>query len=284
MRSILGVLAAVLLALGIPVAASSAPTGVGIALLDGGGQHYITETVAPGAEITRQVRVSNNTGIARDVAVTVVPATNEGGGFVEAPAGKTNPLTAWTTVDQPVVHLATGQTTDVTVTLRVPETAPDTVQHALVFASVDGAKAGIRMYVTVAGNGPAAAPVIDTPTADRRADGTAVVRATVTNPAAYPMHIGGELDLTNGPGGAEIRGIPAGSVTVEPGQSTGIEFVVPGGRVVADGPWTASVTVADEYARGSRSAEITFPAVPVDGGGSGSLGSLDAGSLGGLLG
>lgn len=284
MRSILGVLAAVLLALGIPVAASSAPTGVGIALLGGGGEHYITGTVAPGAEITRQVRVSNNTGIARDIAVTVVPATNDGGGFVEAPAGQTNPLTAWTTVDQPVVHLAAGQTKDVTVTVRVPETAPDTVQHALVFAGVDGAKAGVRMYITVAGNGPAAAPVIDTPTADRRADDTAVVRARVTNPAAYPMRIGGELNLTNGPGGAEIRGIAGGGVTVEPGRSAEIEFVVPGGRTVADGPWSATVTAADQYAQGSRSAEITFPAVPSTGGGSGSLGSLDAGSLGSVFG
>lgn len=297
MGRLIAIVTAVLLAVAVPGTAAAAPvaptaglpgTGIGIGLTDAPGQAHIIEALEPGAEITRHVRVSNNTGVARTVSVYAGPASIVNGTFTVEAAGETNALTSWTTVDKPTLQLANGEDQAVTVTISVPPDAPSVQLYGAIWAAVDASRTGVRMDVTVGGdNGPAADFTVTELVPERRPDGTATVLATVTNTGGHPIDITGTLRLTDGPGAMFVDVVPAQPTRLAAGATGTVSFVVPDSASLPAGPWTGKARLANGYFTHELSERITFPETPSGGddnstsslGSLGSIGSL--GSLGG---
>lgn len=271
----------------VPVVTAGVPgSGIGIGLIDAPGQPYIVETLQPGAAITRYVRVSNNTGASRTVSVFATPAYMDSGVFTDDGAETTNALTSWMTIDRPALQLRDGEDKDVAVTITVPPDAPSGPVYASLSAVVEGASAGVRMYVTVGGdNGPSADFAVTDLVPQRRADGIATVLATVTNTGGRPIDLTGALRLTDGPDGRFTGTVSAQPATLAANATGTVLFVVPDSASLAAGPWTARTRLRNGYFTHDLNRQVTFPDVPSSGGGStsslGSLGSLSSfGSLG----
>ncbi|MDH6680268.1 hypothetical protein M2284_004494 [Rhodococcus sp. LBL1] len=293
MGRLIAIVAAVLLAVGVPATSAAAPTvpsaafagaGIGIGLTDAPGQAYIIENPQPGKVITRHVRVYNNTGAAQTVSVYAGPASMENGVFTEDGVGETNALTSWTTVDKPTLPLSNGQAADVVVTITVPPDAPSAQLYGVLYAGIDGSRIGVRMYVTVGGdNGPAADFTLTGLVPERRSDGTATLLATVTNTGGRKIDLTGTLRLTDGPGGKFVNAVHAQPTSLAAGATGTVLFVIPDSASLPAGPWTAHARLKNGYFAHELSEQITFPEKPSNPTSSlGSLGSLGSGSLGSL--
>lgn len=278
--------AAVSVAPAAPVVTAAVPgSGIGIELLDASGQADIIEHPVPGDVITRHVRVHNKTGAARAVSVYAGPASIVNETFAVEPAGETNALTSWTAVDNPTVQLDNWQFADVAVTITVPRDAPATRLYGAIWAALDGSRTGVRMDVTVGGdNGPAADFTLADLVPERRSDGIAAVRATVTNTGGRSIDITGTLRLTDGPGAIFVNAVSAQPTSLGAGATGTVLFVVPDSASLPEGPWTAKARLKNGYFTHELREQITFPEKPSDGGDNptSSLGSLGStGSLGG---
>ncbi|NMM87217.1 hypothetical protein B2J88_23135 [Rhodococcus sp. SRB_17] len=289
MRTLLTLVTAALLAVGAPAAAVALPlqptAGIAntfsIGLIDAPGQPYIVATPNPGDTVTRQVRVTNNTGAAQDISVYAGPATMDNGKFNVENAGETNALSTWTSVDKPTVSLGNGAAKDVTVTIKVPSTAPSATLYGSIWAAIGNSRVGVRMDVTVGGtNGPAADFLVTDLIPQRQSDGTAVVVASVTNTGNHSVDMTGTLHLTGGPGGQWLDAVPAQPTTLAAGARGTVVFVIPNSATLPNGPWTADTRLKNGYFTHELKKPITFPnaASPA----TGSLGSLGSGSLGSL--
>lgn len=278
-------------------AASPPSTGtIGIRLLDQPfdpadqrTRNYIVDTVLPGTQIQRHVRVSNNTGQAQTIDIYAGAASEWREQFTAGERGTTNRLTEWTRLDRQRLQLPSGQSGDVTVTITVPADAPVGTQYAGILAAqaVNGGVAaasevGIRAYVTVGtGAGQIADFQIDRLTGERDPDGRAVVVADIRNTGTRAVDLESELNLS---GPANIGPMPSDRVLVPVGGAGKVRFRLPVGADVSDGPWQAHVTSRAATIERELDGEVTFPAPDSGGNGSlGSLGSSGAGSAGSPL-
>lgn len=266
----------------VPAITAGVPgSGIGIGLIDAPRQDYIVETLEPGDVITRKVRVYNNTGALRTVSVFPTPAFMDDVVFTDDGAGTTNALTSWMTIDRPTLQLRDGEDAQVAVTITVPSDAPSGPVYASLSAGVEGASAGVRMYVTVGGdNGPSADFTVTDLVPQRRSDGIATVLATVTNTGGRAIELTGTLRLTDGPDGRFTDTLSAQPTTLAPHATGTVLFVVPGSASLSAGPWTARTRLRNGYFTHDLNSQVTFPDALSGGGGStSSLGSL--GSFGG---
>ncbi|QCQ93133.1 hypothetical protein [Rhodococcus sp. SGAir0479] len=265
--------------------AGIANSGIGIELTDAPGQADIVENPAPGTSITRHVRVHNKTGAAQSVSVYAGPASIVNETFSVEPAGETNALTSWTTIDKPTVRLDNWQFEDVAVVITVPPDAPSATLYGAIWAAIGGSRSGVRMDVTVGGdNGPAADFVITGIVPERRSEESVAVLATVANTGGRPIDIAGTLRLSDGPGAMFVNAVPAQPTRLAAGTTGTVLFVVPDSALLPDGPWTAKVRLKNGYFTHEFREAITFPDKPSGGGDNptSSLGSLGStGSFGG---
>lgn len=231
---------------------------------------YITDNVPPGRTITHHVRVTNRTGADAVLDVYAGPAKIVDGTFTPQDRGDTNPLTSWIGLDKNGLALADGQSEDVAVTITVPEDAPEVEQYGVIWASTqpkadtDGvqvvSRVGVRVYLSVgAGNGPPSDFAIANLIPQRDADGNATIVAEVHNNGGRAVDLNGSLDLANGPGGLTARTVPAQTVTVGPGGTGEVAFVVPKSATLPAGPWEAAVKLESGFNRHDSAASITFP-------------------------
>jgi len=294
MRSLLAILLVSSLLL-LPAAGALAvdsETGVGIRLLDAPtdrrddprARSYIVDHLSPGATITRRVEISN--GTSRPVTIQAYAGGAElvDGAFQPLAESETNELATWTTVDPPTLDLAPGQRAPATVAIAVPGDASPGERYGAVWAALSSDPAaggvtqvnrvGIRIYLSVGPGGePASDFTVTSLTAARNDDGTPVVTAQVSNTGGRALDLGGELSLTDGPGG-----LSGGPFSAELGTTLGVAEVAPVtivlDRELPNGPWQANLTLRSGILERTASAEITFPdsgtgpAVPVEPGNS----------------
>lgn len=278
--SLLLVLGAVPAAVAAPGETDEAPSGsVTIALLDVAtdlkhdprANVYITDNVPPGKTITHHVRVTNDTGAEASLDVYAGPATIVDGAFTPQSRGDTSALTSWITVDKPEVRLADGQSDDVTVTIAVPNDAPEIEQYGVIWASTQPraaavgevdlvSRVGVRVYLSVGeGNGPPSDFTITSVTPQRDADGSATVVAAVDNTGGRAVDLNGTVDLSDGPGGLTVNTIAAQTVTVSPGDGNKVTFTIPNSSALPAGPWEAKVKLESGFNKHDVSASVTFP-------------------------
>jgi hypothetical protein len=250
--------------------------GIGIRLLDmpanllddPRARTYIVDRTAPGTELTRRVRVENNTGTRQTVRVYPGAAHIDHGAFVGDDASVTNELTAWAHVAQPEVELAAGSFADVLTTIKVPADAPEAEQYGAIWAEIrssadDGGvvqanRVGIRIYLSVGpGNGKPADFTITSVPAGRGPEGGQELRALVTNTGGRALDITGELTLATGPGGLSAGpfGLP-GSTTIATGDARVVVFGPLG--ELPDRSWTARLKLRSGLLERRAEATVTL--------------------------
>ena len=283
---LLGAVAAIFPITGVVAAVSD--TGVGIRLLeapsdrrdDPRAKSYIIDHLPPGTTISRKVEVANGTARAVKIAVYAGGAELNDGAFQPLDGPGTNELTTWTKVEPASMDLAPGQKAPATVTIAVPADASPGERYGAVWAALSSGpgaggvtqvnRVGIRIYLSVGPGGePASDFSVTSLTAKRNPDGTPVVTAEVRNTGGRALDLGGELMLTDGPGG-----LSGGPFSAELGTSLGVDEVAPVtillDKELPDGPWQANLTLKSGILERSATAEITFPeegsgpAVPVE--------------------
>lgn len=253
---------AMVLLLGATPARAQTPQTIGIQPVDAPAnkandpraRFYIVDHVPPGATVTRQVEVSNDTSESQDIALYAAAADVGGGTFRFGDAGAANELTSWTTVTPPTVRLDAGRKAQATVTINVPPGATPGERYAVVWAAVTAAsspgvgilqvnRVGVRIYLSV---GPGAEPptdfVITSLAANRTRDGVPTVTASVRNTGGRAVDLTGDLSLVHGPGGRA-----AGPFTAQLGTTLGIgereSVVVPLKTGLPRGSWDASLVL-----------------------------------------
>lgn len=270
----------------IPVAHAqpSAPSGppilpgLGVRLLevpenladDPRAQIYVIDNVPPGTTIMRQIEITNRTSAAQSVDIYPGAAHIEDvGGFAVEDGAAMNELSSWMSVDRRKLEMATGQIEPVTLTIAVPKDAPEGEQYAVMWAQITGPdpagsgtrlvnRVGIRVYLSVGpGNGPAANFRIDSLTPRRSDVGASEVVAAVTNTGGRAVDLGGQLTLTEGPGGLSLGPRDATVLTLAPGNEGEVVF-----SLNADfpaGPWKAFVSLRSGLLHKEATATLTFP-------------------------
>ncbi len=262
-----------------PGAAFAQPSGtVGIRIVDAPvsraddprARIYIVDHVAPGATISRRVEVNNDTPARQSVKVYAAAADVVAGAFQFGEGRAVNDMTTWTTVDPPELSLAAGAKGIATVKIAVPAKASAGEQYGVVWAEVSappppaggiGAtnRVGVRMYLSVGPGGePASDFEVTALQGQRAADGAPVVVATVRNTGARALDLGGELRLSNGPGG-----LSAGPFNASTGSTLGLGQTGPVSitldKSLPNGPWDAKILMRSGTTTRETNASITFP-------------------------
>jgi hypothetical protein len=233
-------------------------------------QVYIIDHLAPGSTIHRRVEVSNTTAEAIDVELYPAAASISKGSFLGAAGHTPNELSTWTTISPPTVAVEPGGTALATVSISVPDDAAPGEQYGAVWAQtqapgdspggvVEVNRVGIRLYLSVGPGGPPAADfTIDSLTAERSADGSPRVLATVHNTGGRALDMYGTMSLTNGPGELSAGPFPAAlGTTLAIGDTETVSIPLDGS--LPAGPWDARVTLHSGLLNVSAEATITFP-------------------------
>lgn len=295
MRSLFSGLLTVLFLFGATSAgaADSRESGIGIRLVDipqtaiddPRARSYIVDSVPPGTLLERRVEVQNNTADRQEIAVYATAAEVKDNSFVGLSRGSQNELTGWMGMGAPAVDLAPGESTDLPVTIRVPEDAPEGEQYAAVWAEVrspaqpgtqviTASRTGIRVYLNVGpGNGPGAAFSIGPPEAAVGPNGGRKVTAQVTNTGGRALDVQGELNLINGPGGLSAGPSPLDeTLTIPPGEAAAVAVTLP--AELPAGRWHAQLALRSGVIEEQAAAEVVFENPgPVDGSGTGGQGT-----------
>lgn len=230
---------------------------------------YVVDHLEPGDTIRRQIQVSNTTDETASVALYAASASVQDGAFTFGEGRAANELTRWTTVSPSSVSVPAGGSATAQVTVAVPPDAEDGERYGVVWAEQAAAagaggissvsRVGIRMYVSV---GEGAEPVSDFTvgqlTATRDADGAPVVQATVQNTGQRALDMGGELSLSDGPGGLKAGPFPASlGTTLGPGDEEPVSTVLD--EALPAGPWLARITLRSGEVVRTVEGTITFP-------------------------
>lgn len=260
-----------------PAASASSSTGVGIRLLDiptdnrddPRAQSYIVDHVRPGTTIERRIEVTNQSSAPQSVRIYAAAARIVDGSF-EPYDQSPNELSTWIETDPEQVQLAAQEQSEVVVSIRVPEDAPEGEQYAAVWAEVRSSeekqgevamaqRAGIRVYLSVGpGNGPAADFSIGTLAGGRDEHGNPVVTAEVTNTGGRAVDLTGDLALTGGPGGVSAGPFTAeGGSTIAPKGTGQVHIVLD--PELPNGPWTGELELTSGLLTRDATAELTFP-------------------------
>lgn len=265
---------------GTAVASGSPPDegSIGIRLLeapagaedDPRAQVHIVDHLAPGTTITRRIEVSNTSETTLHAVLYPSAATIDEGSFVGGEGRTENDLSSWTTVSPTALDVPARSSASATVVVAVPGDAAPGEQYAVVWAEArstpsDGAgiaqvsRVGVRLYLSVGpGGAPAADFSIEALGAERTADGTPRILATVHNTGGRALDLAGSLELADGPGGVRAGPFPATLGTTLAIDATDAVTVELDGNLPA-GPW--AVTIALRSGRVERTAHgtITFP-------------------------
>lgn len=257
--------------------------GIGIRLLDipaatqddPRAQSYIVDHLPPGTEIQRRVRVENTSDTVQSIRMYAGAADIQDGAFVMLSDPADNELTAWTSIDPQQLKLAPAETSDVMVTIAVPEDAAEAEHYAVVWAEVrstsaegsnviQASRVGVRIYLSVGpGNGPPMDFTVTSLTASRDADGSPRVTALVTNIGGRALDVSGELALTDGPGGVSAGPFQVEqATTIEPGGTGEVPVIL--NSELPNGPWDAALKLKSGLEEREAEAELTFPDVGQD--------------------
>jgi len=240
---------------------------------------YIVDHLNPGTTIERRIEVSNSTSAPLTVQVYAGAADISTDGFVGRAAGLQNDLSSWTSLAEGQITIPAGGKVMDTVTVTVPADAAPGEQYAAVWVETAATnsgpiaainRVGIRMYVSVGGdNPPPTSFVVDTLTASRNADGTAVVSAQLHNTGGRAIDASGSLTLTSTTGSINAGPYAATlGTTIAPGDTEPVTIEITDD--VAAGPWLARIDVTSGTRTESFEAEVIFPdagvgeAVPVE--------------------
>lgn len=256
------------------------PAGLGIRLLDipanskddPRARAYIVDRLAPGTEISRRIRVVNNTGVPQSVLLYPGTAHIHDGSFIGDDAGTENELSSWTTLERQQLELAPGESADVVTTIRVPDDAAEGEQYGAVWAEmrstndeaakgsvIEVNRVGIRIYLSVGpGNGKPADFTITSLTAARGSEGQAQLTALVTNTGGRALDISGNLTLNEGPSNLSAGPFSVQkATTIALGEAQKVVFLLP--AEIPNGPWTAKVRLESGLLEHEATAPITFP-------------------------
>lgn len=261
------------------VAAAQSPGHVGIRLLDAPvdrrddprARVAIVDHLPVLATIERRIEVSNTTDDDRAVALYAAAADATAAGWEVASGREHNDLSRMVTVVPADVVVPAGGTVEATVTLDVAADAPQREHYAVVWAEVRPTgtapvtvvnRVGVRLYVSIgAGDEPASDFTVDRLTAGRDDGGAPLVRASVSNTGGRALDLGGELRLSEGPGGLAAGPLPTADLsTLGVGETT--DVVVTLDPALPDGPWLATMTVRSGTLERVVEGRVTFPSQP----------------------
>ena len=287
-RLIVAVAAAIVVAAGAP-AMAQAPQSVGIRIVDvptgrtddPRARQYIVDHLAPGATITRRVEVSNDTGQPQAIQLYAGAATITDGNIVFTEGRTPNDLTGWTTIEPPTVRLEPGRKATASVKIAVPANASPGERYGVVWAELPAAgpsgggggvtsvnRVGVRIYLSVGPGGePASEFTISSLEASRTAEGSPVLTATVQNTGGRALDLGGDLRLTNGPGGLSAGPFAAKlGTTLGVGQTGPVQVALD--PAIPRGPWDARIVLRSGTTEREATANVTFPEGPAASAGS----------------
>ncbi len=260
-------------------AGEAAAGGIGLRLLDAPvsagadprARVYIIDHLAPGTTIHRRLAVSNTTTSTAKVTLYAAAATISKGSFVGSSGHSANDLSTWTSVTPATPDIPAGAEAISTVTIAVPRNAAPGEQYGVVWAEIRSAPAdgkgvvqvsrvGIRLYLSIGpGGAPASDFTINSLTAERATDGSALVLATVHNTGGRALDMNGTLTLSKGPGGLSAGPFSATlGTTLAIGDTEPVKITLD--KRLPAGPWAAVITLRSGLLQRSAKATITFPA------------------------
>jgi hypothetical protein len=223
----------------------------------------VTDHVEPGAVLDRRIEVHNGTEAPHTVRLSTADTRVDDGWLVVEGRG-TGELATWIEVDPPELTIAPGARATARLHITVPAAVSSGERYATIVAEPSVGdptvrRAELRVYLSVGGaEEPPTDFLIDELTAGRDDDGTAVVGLGVDNTGGRAVDLVGELELTDGPGGARVGPFPIEALTtLAPERFATVTVVL--GPGLADGPWRAVATLRSGAVERQAEATIVFP-------------------------
>ena len=233
-------------------------------------QVHIIDHLSPGTVITRRIEVSSTSPAPMHAALYPAAANIADGSFLGAEGHTANDVSEWTSVSPSAVDVPAGGQAIATVTVTVPTDASAGEQYGVVWAEVRSApsgagglvqvsRVGVRLYLSIGpGGAPAADFTIESLTAQRTADGSPTILASVRNTGGRALDLAGTLELTDGPGGVRAGPFPAVlGTTLAIGEAEPVTIHLDGD--LPAGPWDATVTLRSGRIERTARATVTFP-------------------------
>ncbi|WP_240196888.1 hypothetical protein [Nonomuraea lactucae] len=235
---------------------------------------FIVDHVNPGTTITRRFEVVSSSK--RPVRAELYPgaASIGKGSFTFAPAGVSNELSSWITLDRAELDLEPHGQATVKATIAVPESASRGERYAVIWAQVSSPgpgpegnvalvnRVGIRTYLDV---GPGGEPPSDFRIGEivpqRTADGQPKIVAAITNTGRRALDLDGQVSLSEGPSSLSAGPFRIDSgTTLAPGDQGQVVAVL--GQDLPGGPWKFRLTLHSGQVERSATGTLTFPARP----------------------
>jgi len=248
----------------VVLAAPSAAADVSIGLDDDREGRYVTDHVAPGATVSRTVRIGNDGEAPLEVEVSVGGAAIVDDRFTfDAEVPGADELVSWASVLEDRVTVPAGDDVRVDIDLLVPPEADAGERYGVIWAAVRGTDAsgtsvvnrvGVRIYLSV-GDGPAPTRDVDLEllAIERDDEGSLAGLLTVTNTGGRALDLRGEVTV-----GSAI-GAMAPAHTVAPGDSTEVPIVFEPDADVQAGRQDATVVVRAAGIERSGEATVVVP-------------------------
>ena len=198
-----------------------------------------------------------------------MPRTSPAGCSSATAGAARNELTAWVSVQHPVVTLAAGASVMDMITIKVPRGATRGEHYGVIWVQQSGqgharehvqvteiSRVGIRMYVAVGrGGAPPISFDITSITGRRSPEGQPIIVAHVNNTGGRALDLNGTVRLAHGPGDTSSGPFRAQQiVTLAPGQSWDVTFAAP--KSLPEGSWLATVTLVSGMATATATATV----------------------------
>ncbi|GGO74724.1 hypothetical protein [Nonomuraea cavernae] len=248
-------------------------------------RNYIVDHVNPGTTFTRRVEVTSTSPKPVRAQVYAGAAGISKGRFTFEPAGVTNELTSWISLNRPEIVVKPHSSETVKATITVPEWAGEGERYAVIWAQVSSGPAtqdknvalvnriGIRTLLDV---GPGGEPPTDFEIGDivphRTEDGHPQIVTEVANTGERAIDVEGLITLSDGPSELSAGPFPVDrGTTLAPGDRANVSAML--GEDLPDGPWKFTLTLRSGRVERTADGTLTFPAAA---GGWGLAASLDS--------
>ena len=231
---------------------------------------YIIDHVPPGTHLDRRIEVSTTADSPLPIELYTAAATVDGGIFIGAGGRTPNELSTWISVSPTSLSIPARGVQMAIVTINVPSDAAPGERYAVVWVEARApadtgsgvrmvSRVGVRVYLSVGPGGPPAADfAIESLTADRLAEGTPIVIATVRNTGGRALDLSGALTLRNGPAGLEAGPYPA-QLGITLGIADSAPVTIELDPRLPSGPWDAELTLASGLDERTVRDVLTFP-------------------------
>ncbi|MEO3855582.1 hypothetical protein [Acrocarpospora sp. B8E8] len=237
---------------------------------------YIVDHINPGTRVSRRFEIKNTSSRSQRIKLYPGAAEIRHNTFVPAANRNANELGSWISIDRSELIAPPNSRIQLNAKISIPKSASEGERYGAIWAEVASPsvkpgsagniqlinRVGIRVYLDIGpGGDPPSDFRIEQLTPGRTEVGMPVVKATVNNTGERALDLGGQMWLSDGPGGLNAGPFRAQvGTTLAPGYSAPVMVMLD--DRLPDGPWQVKLMLESGRVHHTVTGTLTFPEKP----------------------